>query len=445
MHAGRSGGGGAPESEWSLMRTVAIVNQKGGCGKTTTAINLAALLAHRGYQTLLVDLDPQSHCAAGLGVPEDKIEMGIGQAMLARHDASFDADTLLWEVNRHLSLAPSTMMLSALEAPGGGLHELPDRDRRLSGLLRMLASRFQWCIIDSPPTIGLLTFNALRACDEALVPVETGFFSLKGATRQWGTIRSLIDRIGRPIACHMVATLHRPESERSCRILQALQRTFPEYLLPVVLREHESLREAASMGQPIVSYAPGSDAERNIAEIVDWLEAHPIRRSLAIDPDPLTIPTPTQPTTRAAELVARVRDLASVAAGCSLPMPSGKRASPEPQPSPPTITLSTHQRRPFGAVDSPDGICFRQPGPNGQIMAIAGDFNGWSTVATPMAWSEHDQAYEVIVTLPPGRHRYAVVVDGRAEVDVYNTTIEPPSHDTPARSAIDVPSLQSSE
>ena len=145
------------------MRTIAIVNQKGGCGKTTTAINLAALCAQRGLRTLLVDMDPQSHCAAGLGVPESRIEYSIGDALLADLSAAFDPGPLVWEVARNLHLAPSTVMLSALEAPGGGLHQLPDKDRRLENLLAAIKDKYDRCLIDCPPTIGLLTYIALRA------------------------------------------------------------------------------------------------------------------------------------------------------------------------------------------------------------------------------------------------------------------------------------------
>ena len=101
--------------EGHAVRTIAIVNQKGGCGKTTTAINLAAVLAKQGVRTLLVDMDPQSHCAAGLGVPESRIETGIAEAMLSDLDLGFDPGPMLWEVMHGLDLLPSTMML----APAG--------------------------------------------------------------------------------------------------------------------------------------------------------------------------------------------------------------------------------------------------------------------------------------------------------------------------------------
>ena len=175
------------------MRTFAIVNQKGGCGKTTTAINLSAVFAHRGLRTLLVDMDPQSHCAIGLGVPEGGIDLSIADALLKADSDDLDPSSLVWEVGGNLDLIPSTMRLSGLEAPGGGLHELPDRDRRLARLLSRFEDRYDRCLIDCPPAIGLLTFNALRAAREALIPVETGFFAFRGADKQWRTIRKLIE------------------------------------------------------------------------------------------------------------------------------------------------------------------------------------------------------------------------------------------------------------
>ncbi len=267
----------------ATLRTIAIVNQKGGCGKTTTAINLAAIYARRGLRTLLVDSDPQSHCAAGLGVPEQRIEYSIGDAMLADISGNFDRSSLVWEVARNLDLAPSTMRLASLEAPGGGLHEMPDKDRRLQLVLEHLSPHYDRCLIDCPPTIGLLTFNALRASREVLIPVETGFFSLKGAQKQWETIQRVIRRIGRPIACHLLATLYDADSVLARDILSSLRRQFAGQILPVVIRDRHELREAASVGQAVIEIAPDSDARRDYESLADWLEDHCVEPSTQIE------------------------------------------------------------------------------------------------------------------------------------------------------------------
>ena len=257
-----------------LVRIIAVVNQKGGSGKTTTAINLAAVYARRGLRTLLVDMDPQAHCSAGLGVPDNQIEMSVGEALLADLGPHFDPTPLLWEVARNFHLAPSTMRLAALESPNGGLYQLPDRDRRLASLLRVLTPRFDRCLIDCPPTIGMLTYNALRAAREALIPVETGFFSLRGAEKQWTTICRLIERLDRPIACHVLPTIHRSNTKLAREILASLRKRFAGQIVPMEIEEHDELRESASFGQPVMEYAPNSLAHQQFEQLVDWLEDH---------------------------------------------------------------------------------------------------------------------------------------------------------------------------
>ncbi|MCA9290070.1 MAG: ParA family protein, partial [Phycisphaerales bacterium] len=265
------------------MRIVAIVNQKGGCGKTTTAINLAAVLARRGLRTLIVDMDPQSHCAAGLGVPESNIEFSIADALILGRSRPLETSGLLWEVSANLDLAPSTIRLAGLEAPQGGLHELPDKDRRLSLVLDQFRDRYDYCLIDCPPTLGLLTFNALRAAREALIPVETGFFAFRGAEKQWGTIRRLIDRLGRPINCHIVPTLYDETSQLARDILASLRQQFAEHVAPAIIRQDQALREAASFGQPVIEFAPESNASRDYQALADWLESNPPRREASVE------------------------------------------------------------------------------------------------------------------------------------------------------------------
>ncbi|MCE9620332.1 MAG: ParA family protein [Planctomycetes bacterium] len=300
------------------MRCVAIVNQKGGCGKTTTAINLAATLASKNRRTLLVDMDPQGHCGVGLGVPEDRIEQGLAEALLAEPPGGADPDVMLWEVAKNLRLAPSTLSLAGLEAARGGLANLPDRDARLAKFLDRIADRFDWCVIDCPPTIGLLTFNALCAADEAIIPVETGFFSLKGSERQAAAVEAMAARLERKLPLRILPTLHRPHAKLATDLLAAIERRHGMLTLPLAIREHEELREAAGFGQPITEYAPSSEACRDFVLLVDWLDLHPVpctrkhpgdgkvfRRELSAGE---TAPGPaTAPGERMADLLSRIR------------------------------------------------------------------------------------------------------------------------------------------
>lgn len=256
------------------MRTIAIVNQKGGCGKTTTAINLASELARAGARTLLVDLDPQGHCAAGLGVPEESIKRGIEEALIAdlRYDAGLEE--LRWEVGAGLHLVPSTMRLAGLEALGGGLSDRHDKDRRLERVLSQVEGQYDFALVDCSPSIGLLTFNALRAADELLIPVETGYFALRGALRQVKTVEAMAERIGRPLDFFLLPTLHREDSPRAMTIISSLHEQFGARVTPVIIREHELLRQAASMGQPIQELAPSSAAADDFRALAEWVRGH---------------------------------------------------------------------------------------------------------------------------------------------------------------------------
>ncbi len=381
------------------MRTLAIVNQKGGCGKTTTAINLGAVAAARGLRTLLVDMDPQGHGAAGLGVPADRIEAGVAEAMLASQPDA-EAGSRLWPVSRNLSLLPSTVMLALQESPEGELGRLADRDRRLTRALEVLAPQFDLCLIDCPPSIGLLTFNALRASAEAIVPVETGYFAMQGAHRQRQTIEALVHRLGRPLDCRMLPTLYDPASPLAVRILATLRQHFDELLVPVQIREDEAFRVAASLGQPVIEHAPTSQACRDIEMLLDWLLTHePVSSTAA----PATV---AQPNARVAEIAQRVD--------------SRDPASPEPP------VMET-----FGVDITSEGIRFRQPGQASQALAVCGDFNGWSMSATPMTFREETGVFEAIIALPPGEYRYQIAVDGRMHPDAYNVERQDSDPDRP--------------
>ncbi len=406
------------------MRVIAIVNQKGGCGKTTTAVNLAAVLARDGGRTLLVDMDPQSHCAAGLGVPDQTLDRTIGEAMLSDHDGRPDMEEFLWEVGRNLKLAPSSVALAALEAPNGPLAARHDRDRRLGRVLAAWRDGFDWCIIDCPPTIGLLTFNALRASDLVVVPVETGYFSLKGAERQIETIESVVRRFGRDIPFRLLPTLVNESRALSRDVVAALAKRFPEALLPFCVREHEELRDAASYGQAITEFAPGSEAEADFNALARWLGEQLVEgRALAdfggFDPplietfssslpaasaaetrfgdgaDLFSRPAAAPTHDRATELAARLRGLNDRAR--SVPTGSG-----------------------FGVRATREGIVlFMQP-LSARDTSVIGDFNGWTAGATPLRPSADGTRLEAVVELPPGRHAYRIVIDGEEALDEFN-------------------------
>ena len=253
------------------MRTIAIINQKGGCGKTTTAINLAASLGRLGRRTLLVDLDPQGHCAAGLGIPENRIEFDTTDLLQAAGSRGPDTSRLLWRCAKNLDLIPSRIRLAGLESPGSSFGRRDGRERSLAQALDRLADGFDVCLIDCPPSIGLLTFNALVAADLVLVPVETGYFSLQGAARQLTTVRAVGRRLSTEIRCAVLPTLHEPGLAVAEDLLAELHRRFGKRLLPVTIHRDTALREAASFGRPVCEHAPHASGARDYASLASVL------------------------------------------------------------------------------------------------------------------------------------------------------------------------------
>lgn len=476
------------------MRTFTVINQKGGCGKTTTAINLSAAFARAGCRTLLVDLDPQSHCAAGLGIPEDRLDLDVSDAMRAPVDAELNRDRYIWHVSRKLDLLPARMKLAGIEAAGGGLAEHNDKEKRLRSVLARLTradstdpsttpedaelgqspSSYDVCVIDCPPSIGLLSYNAIAAGREVLIPVETSFFSLKGAAKQAQTTRSIARRIGMRIHPRLMATMHDPSQPLARDLLDDLRDRFGSGMVPVVIRYDHALKEAASFGQPIDEYDPESMGAEDYRSLCEWLIEH-----ASIDrPEPgepgdggdAPPPAPTlasaslraqiaaanmgvsggavdEPLSRAQELAMRARTMQSVGGGAvgaetgqhgavaeqSKPEPLRRSMMPH---KPVAIEIrddrvelpvrqdkrmkSTRVRHLFGVRRSSTGVLFVQPGSIGQRVEVASAFNAWDPGSSRMSYNEALGVFELHVKLPPGSYEYKLVVDGQWVLDAYN-------------------------
>src|SRR5687768_12875753 len=283
------------------MRTIAIINQKGGCGKTTTSINLAACLARLGHKTLLVDMDPQGHCGVGLAVPEEQIERTILDALIEETDGRpAKLSEVVWQIASDFDLAPSDIHLVAFEQLFAGR---PGREDRLRKALESVKSTYEWCIIDCPPSVGLITFNALRACDEVIVPVETGFFSLHGLTKMMETLEVLRDKCNNEIQVRVLPTQYDTRTKLGREVLSELRSKFRDYLMHSTINFNTKLKEAASFGQPITEYDPGSRGYKDFVNLARELMGH---RPLDVEP------VMSDKLSRPAELVQRAKQLAQM-------------------------------------------------------------------------------------------------------------------------------------
>jgi chromosome partitioning protein len=287
------------------MRTVAIINQKGGCGKTTTSINLAACMARLGNKTLLVDMDPQGHCGVGLAVPEEQIERTIYDCLIESSDGKqADVSQIVWQIASDFDLAPSNIKLAGFEQV---FSHRPGRDERLRLALDRVKTKYGWCIIDCPPSVGLLTFNALKACDQVIVPVETGYFSLHGLAKMMETLEVMRNRCGRDILIRILPTLYDTRTKLAREVLSELRSRFKQYLMESTVNFNTKLKEAASFGQPITEYDPGSRGYKDFANLAREL------MGFAVADAPAAEAIGDQKLSRPAELVQRARQLAQFA------------------------------------------------------------------------------------------------------------------------------------
>lgn len=452
------------------MRTVAIVNQKGGSGKTTTAITLATILAHRGQRTLLVDVDPQSHCALGFAVPSANIDLSIADALVAGADHQPEPTRLTWQLGKNLDLIPSATKLAGLEAARGGLAEASDREERLLQVLRPLASRYDWCLIDCSPSIGLLTFNALRAASFVLIPVETGYFALRGAERQVGTLEALLRRCGHGASYGVFATMHRSDSRVGQDVLEQIRARFEKCLIPTVVRYDEALREAVSLGVSILDHAPTSTAARDYTALAAWLMEHtpearmldagavramgvdaasdanctsaddtddrdaalqPVTARVSVSSNALNGSAPAL--SRAAELAARARQLSTRSVETQQRVATDERAGAvmreltgEGPRSTNGTGLSPDQLTSlYGARATSRGVLFVYPAGPDVRVCLAADINGWSPTAHRMSYNPALAAHEICIPFPAGRHPYRFVVNGQWITDPHNPHTAP--------------------
>jgi chromosome partitioning protein len=344
------------------MRTIAVVNQKGGCGKTITSINLSAFLALAGRRVLLVDMDPQGHSTLGLSAGKVAPTRTMYDVLLCeKRRPQITLTDVTRTVAENLDLAPSDILLSAIPEALAGV---TGRENILTRAFADLTGRYDYIIVDCPPNIGLLTFNALKACTEALIPMDPSFFSLHGIGKLFETFEVLERETGHRVSAQVLVTLYSGRSPFVKAVLEEVQRHLAGRHLATIIRQSVKLAEAASHGVPISQYAKRSAGFEDYQALANEV----------LQQEPATA----------------IADDASIAMA-------------------PTVT--------------PNGVTFTIEAPTASHVQLAGDFNDWSPDDSEM--EAVGLVWKKTLKLPPGRYRYRYVIDGQWHNDPHNAAVEP--------------------
>ena len=344
-----------------MMRNISITNQKGGCGKTTTAINLSACLALKGRKVLLIDMDPQGHAGMGLNINTNELENTVYQTLFNSEATLTPLDDVVAQVNEHFHIAPSNIGLSAFEQH---LSKVPGREIRLKEAIEGLSPEYDYdyIIIDCPPSLGLLTFNALVASTEVFIPIEMSSFSLHGTRRLLEIIDLVRNKTGHDIRVKVIGTMYDKRTKIANEVLAEIKKHFESSVFRTVVHSNVKLKEAASFGISIADYEKKSNGYKDYYKLAEEV----------------------------LEEESTLKDLLSIT---------------QPEPS-------------FQSAEVPKEFVFHAP--DAKSVRIVGSFNDWRPTEDYLMERSEDGVWSKTVLLAPGEYQYKYIVDDMWVEDKHN-------------------------
>ncbi|WP_160692841.1 AAA family ATPase [Clostridium sp. C2-6-12] len=232
------------------MKKICIFNQKGGVGKTTTNINLCAYLAMEGYRVLTIDIDPQGNTTSGLGLDKNNLESSIYDVLIS--ETTMNESIVRSDLVQNLYISPSTMELAGAEVE---LINKPDRENIIKNKLKEIEEEYDYVFIDCPPSLGILTINALSCADSVLIPIQCEFYALEGVSQLVNTIQLVKKSLNKDLYIEgVVMTMFDYRTNLSNEVLKEVQKYFKDKVYKTTISRNVRLAEAPSFGLPIMLY-----------------------------------------------------------------------------------------------------------------------------------------------------------------------------------------------
>ncbi|WP_346674450.1 ParA family protein [Enorma phocaeensis] len=245
-------------------RIISIINQKGGVGKSTTAVNLAAALGELGKKVLIVDFDPQGNSTSGLGIEKEELEQCVYDALLN----DVPAENLLIQANcNNVTVIPATIQLAGAEIE---LVSAMARETRLKELLEPVQENYDFVFIDCPPSLGLLTINALTAADSVLIPIQCEYYALEGVTKLLESMRMVKSKINKGLEVFgVLLTMYDSRTSLANQVVEEVKQYFGDKVFNTLIPRTVKISEAPSFGMSVIQYAPQNKGAQSYMELAE--------------------------------------------------------------------------------------------------------------------------------------------------------------------------------
>lgn len=370
------------------MNIIAIANQKGGCGKTTTAINLASSLGERGHRTLLIDTDPQGHASLGMGQRRQE-EPGLYEVFALDFPIN---QAIIQDVNPSVDLIPATISLAAVEHVLG---DMPKRERQLLDHLEPVRSVYDYVIIDCPPALGLLSINAIRAANRVLVPIDMSIFSIDGIERLSETIDLVAQKYKLDIEVNILPTIVDKRTRLCRKFLLGIWERYQDNVLPMVIHSTVRLKEAACEGQSILQFDSRSIAAKDYRELAEEIISRSSSKLLMADEE-------------FSWLMNRMDDVRDIPELTHKIIPAEENEDLIDNILAVTGDDGNLQRVELVYADFV-----------GRELKIAGEFNNWAPDEGVETIIEDDAIHKIFY-VEPGEYQYRLIIDGKWRNDPTN-------------------------